>query len=67
MKVTKTSKLVVKGSFGAKTMEVLKITKDGIEARDVAQTGLPVFLTGFNFYGIAVFWKMVEAGAIQIV
>lgn len=67
MRVTKENTLRVKAATGHRLMEVLKITRSGIDARDIRKAGRDVLSTGYTFFGMVKFWELVKSGQIEIV
>lgn len=66
MTVAKNNKLKIKTTAGIKVLEILRITKSGIDARNVNLSGQSVVSTGFEFFGMELFWDRVHSGAIEI-
>ena len=67
MKITKANKLILKTTCGNETLEIIRITKAGIYARDPKFSGQPTYVTGFHSFGTKWFWQAIKDGILIVV
>lgn len=64
--IKKGTQLNVIASTNPRTLEVLRVTKQGFEARSVKDSGKDVMHTGFEWFGITYFKAALKAGYLTV-
>lgn len=66
IKLTPQTRFVVRGVRGSRTLEVLRLCPNGVEARDVRHHGSPVLATGFEWLGLRWLGEAVRDGLVAV-